>query len=61
MRREIYGRGEYVAPSPWQIVEVEAVAKCIGRLLESYWWLPDRLDSFARNRLVDAVSNALRQ
>lgn len=61
MRREIYGRGEYVAPSPWQIVEVEAVAKCIGRQLESCWWLPERLDSFARNGLADAVSSALGQ
>jgi len=52
-------RGEWLAPTHDQITYTEAVWHCLGRSIGQWWWLPERLDSFARNRLADAVSKAM--
>lgn len=57
MRREFLAPGEWLALSRSDIAAVAAMAqKPVSEI--ALWLLPERLDSFARNQLADAINRA---
>lgn len=63
---ETFGRGTWLGPTPGEISFNEVMAKHLNEtqcrrwpLIEPNFWLPERIDSFPRSALADAVAQSV--